>query len=93
MDLLREAAIAHSAPIYVKVAGTENNRGRAVAARYYSILCDMEESLADEHMEHLAGMIGKPMWDAVPKDILYNNRSALLEEIYKAKAFFTELMD
>ncbi len=85
----------HSAPIYVTLKnrpGVErSSRSRRIARSWLARLEDIERVLAVENMEYLASKLELPNFDAVPRDVLMNNRRELLEEIQVAKDFFRTL--
>lgn len=44
-------------------------------------------------MEHLGAKLAAPDFDAVPREVLIENRRDLLEEIQTAKGFFRALTE
>jgi len=82
----------HSAPIYVTVPNTQNGYTKKVARAWLVRLEDMEGMLAEDNIDYLAKQLETPNFDAVPKDVLMNNRLELLEEIQESKTFFKELL-
>ena len=85
----------HSAPIYVTIPNTQalakSAHSKKVAKAWLARLEDLEAMLAEDNIEYLSKQLVKPNFDAVPKDVLINNRTELLEEIQDAKVFFIEL--
>lgn len=88
-------SLVHSAPIYVTIANappfTEHSRTKAVARTWLAQLEEIEILLSEDNMESLAEKLLRPYYDAVPKETLFKNRSALLAEIQDAKDFFIGL--
>jgi hypothetical protein len=69
--------------------GVENSlQSRKIARTWLARLEDVERTLAEDNMEHLAEQLESPNYDAVPKDVLLKNRGKLLGEIRVAKDFF-----
>ena len=93
---MRPTSEAHSAPVYVTLKGapplSAHPRAKALARTWLARLEDLESRLAEDQIENLAD----PGWvtgtsDIVEEDLLHKNRSALIEEIQKAKDYFTRL--
>jgi len=81
-------ALAHSAAIYITVAGTPPQaakpRAKIVAKAWIDRLEALEKRLADDQLEKLARW-PSPRLDGVDAATLRNNRPALLERIQSAK--------
>jgi hypothetical protein len=84
-------ALAHSAAIYVTVAGTpplaKQRRARIVARTWLDRLETLEKRLSDEQIEKLARW-PSPRLDGVDIDTLRKNRTALLDRIQAAERRF-----
>ena len=93
MSSFQPTSNVHSAPIFVTLKnrpGVERSiRSRRIAQTWLARLEDIERVLAVENMEYLATKLELPNFDAVPRDVLMNNRRELLEEIQVAKDFFS----
>ena len=86
---------AHSAPVYLTLKGapplSAQPAGKAAARTWLARLDDLESRLAEDQLENLAKKLKQHRGDIVELDLLRKNRSALLEEIRKAKDYFTRL--
>ena len=86
---------AHSAPIYVSLNGgpplSAHPRAKALARTWLARLDDLESRLALDEDGNLA--LERPLAPrrSVETGLLRRNRSALLEEIQKARDYFTRL--
>ena len=86
---------AHSAPIYVSLRGgpplSAHPRAKALARTWLARLDDLESRLALDEDGNLA--LERPLAPrrSVETGLLRRNRSALLEEIQKARDYFTRL--
>jgi hypothetical protein len=84
-------SLAHSAPIYVSVANTpplaRKEAARRLARSWIVLLDDLEEALADAHIEELAkrAAVGR-----VPVETIRRNRPRLLSAIEEARDYFEE---
>ena len=89
------ASAAHSAPIYVTLKGARplsaHSRAKALARAWLARLGDLEDRLAEDQIEYLAHRLKQAPYDLVEEDLLRKNRSTLLEEIQKAREYFTRL--
>ena len=87
----RHTSEAHSAPVYLTLKGaplSAQPRVKASARTWLARLEDFESRLAEDQIESLdREYIG----NIVELDLLLKNRAALLEEIRKAKEYFTRL--
>jgi len=88
---------AHTAPIYVRLKGGpgigRSAASREVARTWLARLDDLERVLAVENLEQLAQRLENPNWDAVPREVLYENREDLLAEVRTARQFFSRLVE
>ncbi len=86
---------AHSAPVYITVKGAPPLKGlpraKALARTWLARLEDLEFRLAEDQIPALAKKLEVSRGDIVEEDLLRKNRVALLEEIQKAKEYFTRL--
>ena len=86
---------AHSAPIYVNLEGSPplsgHPRAKALARMWLAWLEDLEARLAEDQIENLAKRLKRYSYDIVEEGLLRKNRAALVEEIRKAKEYFTGL--
>ncbi len=88
----RHTSEAHSSPVYLTLKGgpplSAQPRVKAAARAWLARLEDFESRLAEDQIESLdREYIG----NIVELDLLLKNREALLEEIRKAKEYFTRL--
>ena len=83
---------AHSAPVYLTLKGgpllSAQPQGKASARVWLARLEDLESRLAEDQIENVAKKLERYRSDIVEVDLLRKNRSALLEEIQKAKEYF-----
>ena len=93
MDAVRQS-LAHSAPIYVSVAGgpplAATQEARRLARSWIVLLDDLEESLAEEHVEDLAK---RPATAPVSAETIRQSRPRLLEEIREARRRFEAMAE
>ena len=87
----------HSAPIYVSLKdgpGIERSAASSKVARtWLARLDDLERVLSAENLEELARRLESPNYDAVPREVLFENRVDLLAEIRTAQEFFRKLAE
>jgi hypothetical protein len=87
----------HTGAIYVRLQGEpgigKGTRAKEIASTWLARLDDLEAKLAVSNTDYLAGQIGTPDFDAVPKETLVNNREALLTEIDKARVYFRRIAE
>ena len=92
---IRPTSEAHSAPVYVNLKGapplSAHPRAKLLARKWLARLDDLESRLAEDQLAYLAKKLERSQGDIVKVDLLRKNRSALLEEIQKAKDYFTRL--
>ena len=92
---IRPTSEAHSAPVYVNLKGapprSAHPRAKLLARKWLARLDDLESRLAEDQLAYLAKKLERYQYDIVKLDLLRKNRSALLEEIQKAKDYFTRL--
>ena len=92
---MRPTSEAHSAPVYVTLKGAPplsgHPRAKALARTWLARLEDLESRLAEDQIENFAKRLEPSPWDIVDEDLLRKNRSALIQEIQKAKDYFTRL--
>ena len=93
---LKPTSEAHSAPIFLSLAGapplSAHPRAKALARTWLARLDDLESRLALDEDGHLALESPRsPGRRGVETGLLHRNRSALLEEIQKARDYFTRL--
>jgi hypothetical protein len=82
----------HSAPIFVTLPNMQNENRKKVAESWMARLIDLENLLAEDNIDYLAQKLETPNFDAVPKEVLVNNRKELLKEIAVSKKYFQELL-
>ena len=89
----RESA-AHTAPIYVTVAGTppisEQNPARQIAKARLDLLDDLANRLADANLRDMARFPGSG--DGVSMEDLRRSRGDLLQAIRKAREVYQKIM-
>ena len=90
---MRPTSEAYSAPVYVILKGASplsaHPRAKALARTWLARLQDLESRLAEDQIEILAKKLERCCGDIVEEGLLRKNRTALLEEIRKAKEYFT----
>ena len=88
------SAAAHTAPIWVTIAGTpalgEQPKARALAREYEARLDDLEDRLSDARVGDQTIWDWVPYSDGVSEEHLRSNRPALLNAIAEARAFYEE---
>ena len=87
-------SLAHSAPIYISVAGTPpltaSDEARRLARSWTTLLDDLEESLSEGNVEDLAR---RPASATVDAETIRHNRPRLLEDIREARRWFETMAD
>jgi hypothetical protein len=93
---LKPTTNTHSAPIYVTLEngpGIEQSaQAQRVALTFIARLDDLELMLAPENIDYLAARLADPTFDAVPKEVLLDNRQDLLKEIAVARQYFNRML-
>ena len=88
-------SVAHSSPIFVTVVGTTpiqaQSRAKDAARAWHTRLVDLETRLTGERIDDLAKWLGSRTFDTVSRNRLVAGRDRLLEEIDRAKRFFSSL--
>ena len=86
------SSLAHTAPIYVTVAGipplSAQPQAKLVAHKWLAKLQDLEARLQEDQVQHLARPAAP---DGVDADTIRKNRPALLQAIQNAKQYFSDL--
>ena len=70
---------------------SRQSRARDAARRWRAWLDDLEVRLDEGKIPRLADWLATTPFDMVYEDVLRRNRSALIDEIQKAKAYFMRL--
>ncbi len=85
----------HTAAVYVTLKGhppiEASQRSRRIAREWLERLDDLVDVLDPANMQTLGAWLEFPVFDAVPRETLINNREALLSEIATARSFFKKL--
>jgi hypothetical protein len=93
---LKPTTNTHSAPIYVTLKnapGIEKGaHAKRVARTFMARLDDLERVLAPDNIDYLAAKLADPTIDAVPKEVLLDNRQDLLKEIVVARRYFHRIL-
>jgi hypothetical protein len=83
---------AHSAPVHVVLRGAprlaDHSRARDVMSTWLARLEDLEVRLGQDNIEALATKLGESPSDLADEGVLRRDRSALIDEIRKAKDYF-----
>ena len=83
---------AHSAPVHMTVEGSpplaSQPRAQGVMRTWLARLEDLETRLHEDNIEALAARLGESLLDLTDEGVLRRDRSALLDEIRKAKEYF-----
>ena len=83
---------AHSAPVYLVLNGSPplsaHPRARDVMRRWLARLEDLESRLQEDKISTLATRLEESLGDLTDEDVLRRDRSALVEEIRKARSYF-----
>ncbi len=85
---------AHTAPVWVTVAGTpaieEQPAAAEAAERFLALLAELEARFDDDRIEEMAGFPGRG--DGVSLEDLQAGRPAVLESVAKARAYYERLV-
>ncbi len=87
---------AHTAAIYVTLPGTAQallTQRRLLAQKWLDRLNSIEQRFSPKAVGKIAIWDWVPNSDGVPTDILQSNAGAVLEEVRRAKQFFSELLN
>lgn len=88
-NMRERASAAHTAAVFVRVAGESSAAtGADLAREWLALLAELEDSLSDDRIAEI------PIWDWIPysdgvsEEHLRHNRDALLQAIAQARPFY-----
>lgn len=90
--MTKRASAAHSAAVYVRVAGTASGPlDAALPAQWLARLAELEDRLSDDRIAEIPILDWIPYSDGVSEEHIRRNRPALLKAIARARAYYESI--